>query len=128
MVRSPWGNDIITLRFFDFRNSRKFRNFFNIRQRASMLCFPVVFGVLFGPKSVNRKSSPCELKSFHFFAKVTKHYACAAHFRSKWGGMAEKCTFCGKVRFRAIWGPGRGQIRGARPLLLAPGAGWAHFS
>ena len=57
MDRSPRGNDIITLRFFDFRNSRKVMTFFKIRQHANMLCFPVVFGVLFCPESVNRKNA-----------------------------------------------------------------------
>ncbi len=88
----------------------------------------MVFGCLGRPKS--QKSQKCnrELNISHILAKVTIYYACNGYFRSKWSQMAEKCTFCEKVHFWAIWAPGRAPKPLRLSLLLARGATWAHFS
>ncbi len=88
----------------------------------------MVFGCLGRLKSHFSQKVGGEVTFTHFLAKVTIYYACNGYFRSKWSQMAKKCTFCEKVHFWAIWAPGRAPKPLRLSLLLAPGAGWAHFS
>ena len=81
MDRSPRGNDIITLRFFDFRNSRKYQEFHQNPPTRKYDMFSCGIWSAFLPEIGKSQNSTRELNHFHFLAQVTKHYACAAHFR-----------------------------------------------
>ena len=128
MDRSPRGNDIVTLRFFDFRNSRFFWNSIKVGKRDIVVVLPHVYCLPRKPKSHISQKLGGEPIFHNFFAKVSKRYACAAHFRSNRGEMVINDTFCGKVPFRAIWAPGGAKKRHVIKAFWSPGAGWAHFT
>ena len=112
--------------FFVFHE--KFMNFHQKVPTRKYAMNSYGFGCLGRPKSLKSQKLPAEVTFPHFLAKVTIYYACNGYFRSKWSQMTEKCTFCEKVPFRAIWAPGRAPKPLRLSLLLARGAGWAHFS